>query len=168
MRRRNAIGSHSVVVLPSTHTSPDDGVNNRLMSLSVVVFPHPDSPSKTSVSPRSTLKFNSEIICRGGPPWPPVGREGDFIKKLTFLNWTSAFCASFWPIYSVGEQQVTAEAFLRVEPRARELKARLPSQLANPVHVVFVRVLRVNQLARRKLDLEIELLNAHALVEQTL
>ena len=44
---------------------PDVGVSKRLTSLRVVVLPQPDSPSKTSVSPRSTARFNSEIIGLG-------------------------------------------------------------------------------------------------------
>src|SRR5215216_5528109 len=77
MRRRNTIGSHAVVGFPSTSTSPADGASKRLTSFRVVVLPQPDSPNKTSVSPRSTVRFRSEIIC-------VPGRE-----KLTFRNLTS-------------------------------------------------------------------------------
>src|ERR1700741_1849517 len=81
MRRRNAIGSQAVVVLPSTLTAPAEGSNKRLTSFKVVVFPHPDSPSKTKVSPRSTVKLRSVIM------FVPES------EKLTLSNSTSALWA---------------------------------------------------------------------------
>jgi len=45
---------------------------------------------------------------------------------------------------SVGEQQVTAETFLRVEPGARELEAGLGCERADAVHVVLVGILGMN------------------------
>jgi len=53
-----------------------------------------------------------------------------------------------WSLFSsaasVGEQQVTAETFLRVEPGARELEAGLGCERADAVHVVLVGILGMN------------------------
>ena len=41
-------------------------------------------------------------------------------------------------VESVGEQQITTETFLRVEPRAGEIKACLRGKVSNSSHVVLV------------------------------
>src|SRR6185369_4869595 len=154
MRRRNSIGSQLVVVFPSTLTSPAEGSNSRLTSFKVVVFPQPDSPSRTRVSPRSTIKLRSVMM------FVPES------VKLTLSNSTIALWAL--PLIcccSVGEQQITAETFLRVEPRTRKFETCLTGERADAVHVVLVGILCVNQFARAELDVEIELLDSHALVD---
>ena len=40
--------------LPSTTMLPEDGSINRLIIRMVVVLPHPDGPTNTTVSPRAT------------------------------------------------------------------------------------------------------------------
>src|SRR6185295_20290362 len=50
-------------------------------------------------------------------------------------------------VASVGEQQVTAEAFLRVEPRARQFEAGGGGEIFDAGLIVLVGVLGVNQLS---------------------
>src|SRR5712692_2918062 len=76
MRRRHRVGSTAAARSPAISTSPAVGSSSRLMSFSVVVFPEPLRPSRTSVSPAPTLNDTSCTSCRPIPvprfPPPPA------------------------------------------------------------------------------------------------
>src|SRR5688572_15621091 len=143
MRRRNAIGSQAVVAFPSTRTSPADGVSKRLTSFSVVVLPQPDSPNNTSVSPRSTVRFRSEsIVPAVGIEKLTLRNWTSELSAASVICWLSLrnlcvplrLCGQLFRCHrltqrrrgtqslrrekphSIGEQQITAKAFLGIEP----------------------------------------------------
>src|SRR5689334_5504916 len=90
-------------------------------------------------------------------------------EKLTFLNLTSELsAASFIRCGSGGQQQIAAETFPGIEPRACAGEPCVLGQSSDAGQVVFVRVLRVDQLAGFKLHFEIELFDSHHLLAQTL
>src|SRR5436190_19205218 len=53
--------------LPSTRIVPEDGSIRRLIILMVVVFPHPDGPTRTTVSPVATSRERSVTAGRRLP-----------------------------------------------------------------------------------------------------
>src|SRR2546423_6408782 len=73
---------HARVSRASTKTSPAVGSNRRLTSLKVVVFPQPDSPKSTRVSPRRTLRLRSSMIGVASPGAAYVTRR----KETTALS----------------------------------------------------------------------------------
>jgi hypothetical protein len=70
MLRRSFTGSCSLMLVPSTMISPEDGSTSRLIIFIVVVFPHPEGPTKTTVSPasmsidRSSTAAPDEVVNR--------------------------------------------------------------------------------------------------------
>src|SRR5690242_13268788 len=103
MARLSRTGSHSLVRLPCTRTSPPVGINIALMRRSAVVLPEPLRPSSTSVSPGSTVKFRWLRMVR-----PPMA-------KLTSRNSTA--------LISCREQRFRERPF-HVQPLPFEAPAR--------------------------------------------
>src|SRR3974390_2472771 len=117
------MGSQSRDDRRSTHTSPDDGVSNRLMSFRQVVFPDPLRPSSIRVSPRRIARSRFDSTTLSGATVYP-----------TFLNSMAKSGSSFilFPWLWVGP--VIAHQPIRTltesgSPTIREAEARKKRRL---------------------------------------
>src|SRR3990170_6122113 len=65
--RRNRCGSVLIALTPATQMSPEVGSTMRLIIFRVVVLPHPDGPTSTTISPSDTSNERSPTAGEGLP-----------------------------------------------------------------------------------------------------
>src|SRR5437773_6283572 len=80
MPRRSSTGSWAMTSRPSTSMVPEVGSIRRLIIFMVVVLPHPDGPTSTTVSPRP---MSSDRSATAAPPPPGYSLLTSFREIMT-------------------------------------------------------------------------------------
>ena len=81
-RLRNSRRSRSARLRPSSSTAPEVGSIKRSTQRPVVVFPHPDSPTRASVSPRRSSKLTPSTA----RTWPTVRPSNPLVMGKCFTR----------------------------------------------------------------------------------
>jgi hypothetical protein len=97
-----------VTSFPSNHTSPEVGSSRRRMQRPVVLLPHPDSPTRPSVSPavRSKLTpLTAWTLSTSRPSQPPV--IGKALDEVLDPQQRRAHADTFSPLGRMSKMQRT-------------------------------------------------------------
>ncbi len=90
MRRRSSSGSARVTSSPPSRIRPAVGSISRLISRSVVVFPQPDGPSSTTISPSRTPSVRSSTAGASWPGYRLLTPSSRIISRTAVVSVTAA------------------------------------------------------------------------------
>src|SRR3990170_2885649 len=88
MLRLSFTGSCFMTSVPSTVIDPDDGSIRRLIIFIVVVLPHPDGPTRTTVSP-SSISIDKSETAAGPELWK---RFVTFFREIMVFVTRHSWC----------------------------------------------------------------------------